>query len=231
MGIMLMVKYPDGRQAGVSISQPANLIDGLPTALAQAGLRADTPYRLPGRDLANLAADVSGRRARVFAEVSRLDDNAVDLVGVIDEDGFKRVMDVSVAPRETAAKDSLGLWDTRGDPEESTNLADEFPVRSAYGEQLLALWLVQQHAWLEASRRGPVPQVEVSPERARELQSHLERWWFDVREKPEAEIVKSEMQDLRRELEAVRFASGRADHTETIVELEQRFKALVRKVR
>jgi arylsulfatase A-like enzyme len=171
MGIVLIVKYPGGRQAGASISWPASLIDVLPTALAQVGLHSEPPYPLPGHDLMGLASDLSRRAPRVYAEVSRLDDNAVDLVGVIDEDGFKRVMDVSAAPRETAAQASLGLWDTRADQGETVNVADKFPVRAAYCEQLLASWLVEQHAWLEDSGRGPVPKVEVSPERARELQA------------------------------------------------------------
>ena len=33
---------------------------------------------------------------------------------------------------------------------------------------------------------------------------------------------------LRRELEAVRFAPGRADHSETILDLEERFRRLLR---
>ncbi|MBN2405912.1 MAG: sulfatase [Coriobacteriia bacterium] len=171
MGVMLVVKYPGRRQAGTRIPQPASLIDVLPTALAQVGLRPEIPYQLPGQNLASFTSDAEGRLSRVFAEVSRLDDNAVDLVGVIDEDGFKRVMDVSVAPRETAAQGSLGLWDTREDSQEMVNLVDEFPVRSAYGEQLLAEWLVQQNARLDTRTRSFVPQVEVSPERARELQT------------------------------------------------------------
>jgi hypothetical protein len=37
------------------------------------------------------------------------------------------------------------------------------------------------------------------------------------------------MQELRRNLEAVRFAPGRADHTETVVELESRLRRLMRR--
>ena len=62
-----------------------------------------------------------------------------------------------------------------------------------------------------------------------ELQVFLERWWFDVRDSAGAEHLQAEMEDLRRDLESVRFAPGRADHSETISDLEQRFVGLTRK--
>ena len=37
------------------------------------------------------------------------------------------------------------------------------------------------------------------------------------------------MQELRRELEAIRFAPGRADHTETVLDLEERLQRLIRR--
>ncbi len=66
---------------------------------------------------------------------------------MIDEDGYKRVVDVSVPPRETATPESLGLWDTRGDPGEAVDIAEKLPVRAAYGEQLMAQWLLEQQDW------------------------------------------------------------------------------------
>lgn len=36
------------------------------------------------------------------------------------------------------------------------------------------------------------------------------------------------MRGLRRDLEAVRFAPGRADHSETVAELEERLRSLMR---
>ena len=66
-------------------------------------------------------------------------------------------------------------------------------------------------------------------DRARELQLALERWWVERRAKGERRGLRPEMEALRRELEAVRFAPGRADHSETIVDLEQRLRALMRK--
>jgi hypothetical protein len=66
-------------------------------------------------------------------------------------------------------------------------------------------------------------------ERARELQLTLERWWLDAREKRRGGALEKDMQTLRRDLEAVRFAPGRADHTETVVELESRLRRLMRR--
>jgi hypothetical protein len=72
-------------------------------------------------------------------------------------------------------------------------------------------------------RRGESP-----AERARALQVALERWWIGVRDKSRAQEVEAEVEALRRELEAVRFAPGRADHSETIVGLEERLRRLLR---
>jgi hypothetical protein len=41
--------------------------------------------------------------------------------------------------------------------------------------------------------------------------------------------VRSEMEQLRRDLEAVRFAPGRADHSQTIADLEERLRSLIRR--
>ena len=47
--------------------------------------------------------------------------------------------------------------------------------------------------------------------------------------KPKSEALEGEMQALRRELEAVRFAPGRADHSETVSDLEDRVRSLMRR--
>ena len=47
--------------------------------------------------------------------------------------------------------------------------------------------------------------------------------------RPKGKVLEEEMQDLRRELEEVRFAPGRADHTETVVDLEERMQGLMRR--
>ncbi len=77
---------------------------------------------------------------------------------------------------------------------------------------------------LPSRRTGESP-----AERARELQVALERWWLDARKRPKGKALEKEMQDLRRELEEVRFAPGRADHTETVVDLEERMQGLMRR--
>jgi hypothetical protein len=86
--------------------------------------------------------------------------------------------------------------------------------------------------WTGRRRRVEIPPrlPDQSPaDRARELQLTLERWWVERRAKGERRGLKPTMDDLRRDLEAVRFAPARADHSETIVELEQRLRALMRR--
>ena len=86
--------------------------------------------------------------------------------------------------------------------------------------------------WLgRARRRSGIPPRrpgESPAERARSLSVALERWWIDVRDQGRAKDLESELEALRRELEAVRFAPGRADHTETIIALEERVRRLLR---
>jgi len=81
-------------------------------------------------------------------------------------------------------------------------------------------------------RKGALPprRAGESPaERARELQVALERWWMDARARAKGRALEEEMQQLRRELEAIRFAPGRADHTETVLDLEERLRGLMRR--
>ena len=81
-------------------------------------------------------------------------------------------------------------------------------------------------------RKGALPprRAGESPaERARELQVALERWWMDARSRTKGRAFEGEMQQLRRELEAIRFAPGRADHTETVHDLEDRLRGLMRR--
>ena len=81
-------------------------------------------------------------------------------------------------------------------------------------------------------RKGALPprRAGESPaERARELQVALERWWMDARSRAKGRALEGEMQQLRRELEAIRFAPGRADHSETVQDLEERLRGLMRR--
>ena len=88
--------------------------------------------------------------------------------------------------------------------------------------------------WLATRRRVriaiPPRRAGQSPsDRARVLQLTLERWWLDARSTSRGEALEDEMQKLRRDLEAVRFAPGRADHSDTVVDLESRLKGLMRR--
>jgi hypothetical protein len=87
-------------------------------------------------------------------------------------------------------------------------------------------WVMSRRARTALPPRRP----DQSPaDRARELQVTLERWWLDVRSKSRGPAMEQEMQDLRRDLEAVRFAPGRADHSHTVEDLESRLRRLMRR--
>ncbi len=163
MHVVLAIKFPHGDLAGVRVQRPVSLMDVVPTLLAETGLKPDLPYALAGRDL-RYAAMLSDSEStpRIYCEVARLDDNAVDLVGVIDEDGFKRVIDLSAVPGAIATPRSTGLWNTLSDPREQDDLVDEWPVRAAHGEQLIAQWLLDQKQWRDKLHQGPQPAPEIS---------------------------------------------------------------------
>ena len=101
------------------------------------------------------------------------------------------------------------------------------------GALILGLALGGVAPWLAARRRkGALPprRPDQSPaDRARELQVALERWWMDARTRARGRALEADMQQLRRELEAIRFAPGRADHTETVLDLEERLRGLMRR--
>jgi hypothetical protein len=101
------------------------------------------------------------------------------------------------------------------------------------GALVLGLALGGVVPWVLARRRrGALPsrRPEQSPaDRARELQVALERWWMDARTRARGRALEADMQQLRRELEGIRFAPGRADHTDTVLDLEERLKALMRR--
>jgi arylsulfatase A-like enzyme len=157
--VMLAVKYPANRYAGARLRERVSLVDVVPTVLSEVGLRPALPYPLVGR---SLAPDRVERNRRVHAETSMWEANNLDLVAVIDEDGYKRVIDASVPPRETASKQSIGLWDTNLDPGEQTDLSAKLPVRAAYDEQLIASWLVDQYRVRTRSATGPTPKIHLS---------------------------------------------------------------------
>ncbi len=170
MQVVLIIRYPGGRLSGVRVPERVSMLDVLPTVLAAAGLSPDLDYDLLGTDLARIAQGaVKDSPRRVFAETAFWDSNDLDLVGLLDEDGYKRVLDVSVLPRQNAAKGSLGLWDTQADPDELHDLSQSMPVRTKYCDQLIAEWLLRQNEWRSGLRAGPPPQVEMTPELRRKL--------------------------------------------------------------
>jgi hypothetical protein len=119
------------------------------------------------------------------------------------------------------------------------------PVPTSFGAAAAPLWawvagalaaglgLGAAVAWWVARRSGrvavPPRRPDQSPaDRARVLHLTLERWWLDTRSSPRGAALEDEMQALRRDLEAVRFAPGRADHSDTVIDLETRLKRLLR---
>ncbi len=97
-------------------------------------------------------------------------------------------------------------------------------VAGALAGGILTLLLVRRRGpKTPRRRRGEHP-----ADRARALQGALEGWWHGLdeaqREEPD---LKREVDRLRKDLEAVRFAPGRADHTETVAELEARLRKLL----
>ncbi len=170
MHIPFVVRFPQNRHGGVRVAERVSLIDVMPTVLSEIGLKPQLPYQLPGSDLGHLVRlQAPETSRRIYAEVSRWDSNDLDLVGVIDEDGYKRVVDVSVPPRETATKRSLGLWDTRADPKEERDLVEELPARAAYDEILIARWMLEQRDWRERCALAPAPKVEMTDAVRRQL--------------------------------------------------------------
>lgn len=87
-------------------------------------------------------------------------------------------------------------------------------------------------AWLVTRRRaGVIPNRragQTPAERARDLQLAMEQWWIGLPEDQQFGAREAEMRAIRKALEAVRFAPGRADHSETARDLEKRLRALVR---
>ena len=86
-------------------------------------------------------------------------------------------------------------------------------------------WFVgrRSSALIPPRRRGEKP-----AERARRLQMALERWWMDLPEQKRNGDREAEVKSLRKALEGVRFAPGRADHSQTVEDLENRIRLLSR---
>jgi arylsulfatase A-like enzyme len=168
--VPLVIRFPGGRLGGRRVSAPVSLIDVMPTVLATLGLDLPEAYPLPGRDLGLVAANEEQQPPRfVFFEVSMGSTNERDLVGVMDGDGHKRVIDLSVAQRRDDDRPWMGLWDTRADPDEKIDLTSDLPATSAWLEQVIASWLST-----EARSRPFSPTDAPSAEMSDELRRQLE---------------------------------------------------------
>jgi len=146
-----------------------------------------------------------------------------------------------VAPTPTPAP-TPAVVAGQGPPEA---IPDGAPSATATGGGSGAPWLLLTVAlvvglvgggtmvWLLArpgDERLPPVQLGQSPaHRARELQAALEAWWQKRRPREGDTGLRAEMEKLRRELEEIRFAPGRADHSQTIADLEGRLKVLLRR--
>jgi arylsulfatase A-like enzyme len=145
MRVPLVIRFPQGRYGGGRIMEIVSLIDIFPTVLAAAGIGSPGCHRVAGSDLRAVAGGprASGSRP-VFAEASMHGPTKCDLVAVIDADGYKRVLDMSVGKGGGRGPRWAGLWDTGSDPEERVDLTSSHPARAAYLEQLIASWLLEQ---------------------------------------------------------------------------------------
>ena len=135
----------------------------------------------------------------------------------------------AVVPEGPAAADGSDLGDDARGPSKPIPPSWLWPAAALTVGLLLGGGLT----WALTRRRRtalPPRRADQSPaERARELQVTLERWWLDARSTSRGGALEDEMQALRRDLEAVRFAPGRADHSETVVDLEARLRRLIRR--
>lgn len=130
-------------------------------------------------------------------------------------------------------------------PSEDAEVSDGSPDPAPGDDPAVPLWVLIAGALVVGAafgilipfivarrRKGVLPprrEDESPAERARELQVALERWWMDARTHAKGRALEGDMQSLRRELEAIRFAPGRADHTETVIDLEERLRGLMRR--
>jgi len=159
MHIPLLVRFPGGRYAGKQTETPVSLLDIVPTIFIQVGLTPDAG--LTGWDLGAVAKFRCPARA-MYAHVCGDDPEVRELIGVIDADGYKRVVDVS--RDHWIPQAAQGLWDTRRDPQEQYRIEDD--ARETEYATLASTWLSSQRA-VSLQRCH----VTLPPEARRELQA------------------------------------------------------------
>ncbi len=136
----------------------------------------------------------------------------------------------------SAEGDAVGHDDGQGDqPEFESGRGEpsDVPIWVIIGSALLiGVFGGGLLAWLVTRRRGgliPARKAGQTPaDRARDLQLAMEQWWVGLPEDQKFGAREAEMKAVRKALEAIRFAPGRADHSETARDLEKRLRALVR---
>lgn len=118
------------------------------------------------------------------------------------------------------------------------------PMAGTNGERGMSTWVLVAVAllaglavggglaWLIIRRRAslipPRKRGQSPSERARVLQAALEQWWQGLPDSAREGEAKDEMTAIRRQLEGVRFAPGRADHTDTVHDIEKRLRRLMK---
>lgn len=168
--IPLIARFPDGQSGGLRVGRRVSLVDVFPTVATRIGLGVIPGSGHMGRDLSPAPGldDIRGRV--VHCQLSPPLWEVPNLLGVIDEDGYKRVI-AADADADTDQYLWLGLWDTGSDPGERTDLVDSLPVRAAYGEQLIAQWLAGQQRVAGDTNATSTPSSEFTDEMQDELRA------------------------------------------------------------
>lgn len=117
--VPLVIRWPDGRYAGLRVESPAQHLDLLPTILAAAG--AGIPPASPGLDLRLLAGADTPVEREVSSDLSLAGTRIASLVA--------GGMHLLVRERPNSAAE---LYDLRRDPHELRNLADPGGVRFGF---------------------------------------------------------------------------------------------------
>ena len=170
--VPLLVRYPRGWSAGKRVSARVSLLDIFPTVLGATKVETALPYDLPGHDLRALVrhGDAPGSR-RLFAEVCASASGECHLVGVIDQDGYKLVRDVSPVSERPSTEASRGLWDTTQDCREAVDIEKTLPDRAARCDALLSHWQQSQEARRSALAGEGETRLLVTDEMRRDMRA------------------------------------------------------------
>ncbi|UCC68933.1 MAG: sulfatase [Armatimonadota bacterium] len=168
--VPLIVRFPDGEFEGLRVERRVSLVDVFATVAARVGLEGIPGSGRTGHDLSPATGIDDSRNRAVHCQLSPPLWEVPDLLGVIDEDGYKRVI---AAEAEAGTEDYawLGLWDTRSDAGEESDLTESMPVRGAYEEQLIAEWLAAPQRVAGDMNATAAPLSEFTDEMREELRA------------------------------------------------------------